>query len=232
VKVGVYIFGIDNLSSTGASHWLVWIAAGSIILASLIAMAQDNLKKRHAYSTVSQLSYITLYMALASPSGAVDGGMHIVTHAFAKITLFMCAGSIYVATHKTEISDMRGLGREMPFTFLAFGIGAIAIIGMPPLSGSFDKWSTLAAAKNLDYQIAYGAFLISAFLNVVYLLPIALRGFFGEPSQGQKKSSGIADAPWFCVVPPVITALGCFVVFFATKDIKAFLGPIVMQAGG
>ena len=232
VKVGVYVFGIDNLHTTGASHWLVWVAAGSIILASLIAMSQDNLKKRLAYSTVSQLSYITLYMALASPGSAVDGGMHIVTHAFAKITLFMCAGSIYVATHKTEISDMRGLGREMPFTFIAFGLGAIAIIGMPPLSGSFDKWTTLATAKSLDYQIAYGAFLISAFLNVVYLLPIAIRGFFGEPSEGQKKSSSIAEAPWFCVLPPVITALGCFVVFAAAKDIKAFLAPIVMQAGG
>ncbi len=110
LKVGVYVFGIDNLAATGASVWLMWVAAFSILVASIIALQQDNLKRRLAYSTVSQLSYITLGMSLATSMGVLGGGLHIVTHAVGKITLFMCAGAIYVATHKTDISDMRGLG--------------------------------------------------------------------------------------------------------------------------
>ncbi len=140
LKVGVYVFGIDNLASTGASVWLMWVAAFSILAASIIALQQDNLKRRLAYSTVSQLSYITLGMALATSMGVLGGGLHIVTHAVGKITLFMCAGAIYVATHKTNISDMRGLGRAMPITFIAFGIASLSIIGLPPLAGSWSKW--------------------------------------------------------------------------------------------
>ena len=117
LKVGIYIFGIDFLAETGASEWLMWLAAFSIIAASLVAMTKDNLKARLAYSTVSQLSYITLGMALATSMGVLGGGMHIAMHAMGKITLFMCAGSIYVAVHKTEISQMTGLGRIMPITF-------------------------------------------------------------------------------------------------------------------
>ncbi len=119
LKVGVYIFGIDFLATTGASVWLMWLAAFSIIAASVVALTKDNLKARLAYSTVSQLSYITLGMALATSMGALGGGMHIAMHAMGKITLFMCAGSIYVATHKTDISQMTGLGRAMPITFMA-----------------------------------------------------------------------------------------------------------------
>ena len=158
LKIGVYIFGIDNLAATGASTWLMWLAAFSILAASIIAVQQDNLKRRLAYSTVSQLSYITLGVALASSMGAIGGAMHIVTHAFGKITLFMCAGAIYVATHKTEISQMRGLGRAMPFTFIAFGIGALSIIGLPPLGGSWSKWLLMVGAADANQQIMIGVF--------------------------------------------------------------------------
>ena len=136
LKVGVYIFGIDFLAETGASEWLMWLAAFSILAASIVAITKDNLKARLAYSTVSQLSYITLGVGLATSMGALGGGMHIIMHAFGKITLFMCAGAIYVATHKTNISQMTGLARAMPITYGAFLIGALSIIGLPPLGGS------------------------------------------------------------------------------------------------
>ena len=112
VKVTVYIFGIDLLSSTGASEWLVWVAAITLTLASLIALSKDNLKARLAYSTVSQLSYVVLGAMLATTMGVMGGALQIAMHAVGKITLFFCAGAIYTATHKTEISQMDGLGRE------------------------------------------------------------------------------------------------------------------------
>ena len=125
LKIIVYIFGIDLLAATGASYWLTWVAAFTILAASIIALTKDNLKARLAYSTISQLSYIVLGGALATSAGVLGGGMHIAMHAMGKITLFFCAGAIMVGAHKTEISEMDGLGRRMPFTFLAFLFGLL-----------------------------------------------------------------------------------------------------------
>jgi len=234
LKIGVYIFGTDTLLTTGASQWLMWLAAFSILAASIVAMRQDNLKRRLAYSTISQLSYITLGMALATSMGVLGGGLHIVTHAFGKITLFMCAGAIYVATHKTEISEMRGLGRTMPFTFIAFGIGAMSIIGLPPLAGSWSKWALMVAAADTNQVIMIVVLMVSSLLNVAYLIPIFARGFF-SPATGKGSTAineteswreRLAEAPLLVVVPPCLTALGCVVLFFYADTIMSFLEPI------
>ena len=135
LKVTIYIFGIDTLSSSGQADWLVYVAAFSVIAASVVALSQDNLKARLAYSTVSQLAYIVLGAALATAASVQGGAMHIVMHAVGKITLFMCAGAIYVAHHKTQISDLDGIGRKMPFTMFAFFIASLSIIGLPPFGG-------------------------------------------------------------------------------------------------
>ncbi|MFT5443063.1 MAG: multicomponent Na+:H+ antiporter subunit D, partial [Myxococcota bacterium] len=116
VKILVYIFGIENLRDSGASVWLMYAASATILIASVRALAMENLKARLAYSTISQLSYITLGAALATSSAVLGAGMHIAMHAVGKITLFFCAGAIYVTAHKTEISQLDGLGRRMPFT--------------------------------------------------------------------------------------------------------------------
>jgi len=233
LKVGIYIFGIDFLSQSGASEWLVWLASASILIASLIAMTKDNLKARLAYSTVSQLSYITLGVALATSMGALGGGLQIAMHAMGKITLFMCAGAIYVATHKTKISEMTGLGRAMPFTFIAFLIGALSIIGIPPLGGSWSKWLLIVGAADAGQQIAIAVLMISSLLNVAYLLPIVGRGFFLKEPQAAPvgaavtPKSRIAEAPLLCVLPLVFTAIGTIVLFFYAGEIEAFLLPIV-----
>ncbi len=125
LKVTFFIFGLDLVSTLSASEFLTYAAAFTILVSSIVAMRQDNLKRRLAYSTVSQLSYIVLGAMLANQWGFLGGGMHIAMHAFGKITLFFCAGAILVAAHKTEISDMRGLGRTMPFTMIAFFIGSL-----------------------------------------------------------------------------------------------------------
>lgn len=230
LKVGVYIFGIDFLGSTGASQWLMWLAAFSVLAASIIAMTKDNLKARLAYSTVSQLSYITLGMALATSMGVIGGGLHIAMHAFGKITLFMCAGSIYVATHKTNISQMTGLGRAMPFTFGAFLIGALSIIGLPPLGGAWSKWYLMMGAADAGQIIMIVVLMVSSLLNVAYLLPIVAKGFFAEDDQEQNSQG--SEAPFLCVLPPCLAALGCVVLFFYAADVIDMLQPVVSNSGG
>ena len=136
LKVAAFIFGFDLLRDLAMTDALLWCAAFTIVAASLVAMTKDNLKARLAYSTVSQLSYIVLAALLAGQAGFLGGGLHIATHAFGKITLFFCAGAILVAAHKTEVSQLDGLGRAMPVTMTAFAIGALSIVGLPPWAGS------------------------------------------------------------------------------------------------
>jgi multicomponent Na+:H+ antiporter subunit D len=224
LKVGIYIFGIDFLASSGASEWLMWLAAFSIVAASIVALTKDNLKARLAYSTISQLSYITLGMALATSMGALGGGLHIATHALGKITLFMCAGSIYVATHKTEISQMTGLGRAMPITFGAFLIGALSIIGLPPFAGSWSKWLLIVGAADTTQWIMIAVLMVSSLLNVAYLLPVVAKGFFLGDTKSPVKMAEAGPLVW---APPAITALGCLILFLYAGAIQDFLAPIV-----
>ena len=236
LKVAIYIFGIDLLKDTGVSEWLMWLAAASILIGSLVAMTKDNLKARLAYSTISQLSYVTLGAALATSMGIIGGGMQIAMHAVGKITLFMCAGAIYVATHKTEISDMQGLGRVMPFTFGAFFIGALSIIGLPPMGGAWSKFTLMMAAADTGQLVIIVVLMLSSLLNVAYLLPIVVRGFFSPvPAAALSSGStwspaaGIQEAPLFCVIPLCLTAIGCVVLFFAADEVSALLEMIPLR---
>ena len=226
LKVGIYIFGIDFLAVTGASIWLMWLAAFSIITSSVIALTKDNLKARLAYSTISQLSYITLGVALATSMGILGGSLHVVMHAMGKITLFMCAGSIYVATQKTNISQMTGLGRAMPITFIAFLIGSLSIIGLPPLGGSWSKWFLIMGAADTGQLAIIGVLLISSLLNVAYLLPLVGKGFFLKPVN-ETKPTKFAESPTLVWAPPAFTACGCIILFFLAGHIQAFLMPII-----
>ncbi len=233
MKVSVYVFGIDFLSVTGASQWLLWVAALTVLLASFVALTQDNLKARLAYSTVSQLGYVVLGAALATSMGVIGGSMHIVMHALGKITLFFCAGAIYTVTHKTEISQLDGLGRVMPFTFGAFLIGALSIIGLPPLGGSWSKWYLLAGAADAQQWALMAVLLVSSLLNVAYLLPVAARGFFvAAPSNVlaiDSPSPAMREAPLACVIPLCLTAFGCLVLFFYADSLFALLAPITAR---
>ncbi|MDS9951145.1 MAG: proton-conducting transporter membrane subunit, partial [Planktomarina sp.] len=226
LKVGIYIFGVDFLAVTGASIWLMWLAAFSIITSSVIALTKDNLKARLAYSTISQLSYITLGVALATSMGILGGSLHVVMHAMGKITLFMCAGSIYVATQKTNISQMTGLGRAMPITFIAFLIGSLSIIGLPPLGGSWSKWFLIMGAADTGQLAIIGVLLISSLLNVAYLLPLVGKGFFLKPVN-ETKPTKFAESPTLVWAPPAFTACGCIILFFLAGHIQAFLMPII-----
>ncbi|MDP6698707.1 MAG: monovalent cation/H+ antiporter subunit D family protein [Candidatus Latescibacteria bacterium] len=228
VKVVVYVFGIDFLSGSGLNTYLAYAAALTIVLASLIAMTQDNLKARLAYSTISQLAYIVLGAALANAYGILGAGLHIVTHAFGKITLFFCAGAIMVALHKTEISDMRGIGRQMPFTMGAFAIGTLSIIGLPPLGGSWSKWYLALGAADAGHVALIAVLMLSSLLNIAYLVPIPARAFFGRTDH-DAEHDGLHEAPLLCVVPLCLTALGTIALFFAAEPIYDLLAPIVLH---
>ena len=213
VKVTIYIFGSDFILSNNITGGLIWVAAATILFASMIAMRQDNLKARLAYSTISQLSYIALGAMLASKSGLIGASMHIAMHAFAKITLFFAAGAIYVVTHKQRISELNGLGRAMPVTFGAFLIGALSIIGLPPFGGMWSKWYLALGAVETGQLLLIGVLMISSLLNIAYLLPIPIRAFFSQPASGEHYTE-IKEAPKTMLLAMVVTSITCILLFF------------------
>tara|TARA_R110002074_G_C12558390_1_gene667597 strand:- start:35782 stop:37257 length:1476 start_codon:yes stop_codon:yes gene_type:complete len=213
LKVTLYIFGSDFITSSGASDWIIWFAAVTILLASLIAMTKDNLKARLAYSTISQLSYIVLGALIAVEMSLVGASMHIAMHAFAKITLFFAAGAILVAAHKKNISDMGGLGRAMPFTFIAFTIGSLSIIGLPPFGGMWSKWYLALGMVQTEQWILLAVLMMSSLLNIAYLLPISVRAFFAKPKEGVVYTE-VKEAPLSMLIAIGFTSLACIVLFF------------------
>ena len=230
IKVVVYIFGLDHLNASENTSWLLYAAAATILIASVIALRQDNLKRRLAYSTVSQLSYIVLGAILATKWGIVGGGLHLVMHAFGKITLFFCAGAIMVASHKTEISQMRGIGRTMPLTTFAFLIGSLSIIGLPPFGGMWGKWYLMLGSFDAGQLAMVAVLILSTILNIMYLLPIAFHGFFSKPpgaEDGQEAEEGIREAPIPCLIAISATSLGCLALFFFSQPAYELLLQIV-----
>lgn len=239
VKVGVFsilrvitgIFGLEFLASFDLGAVVAGIASVTIIISSCIALTQDEFKRRLAYSTIGQLSYIILGAALLSPKGVTGGILHISMHAFGKITLFFCAGAIFVATGKKYLSQMVGIGRRMPVTMTAFFIGSLSIIGLPPTGGFISKWYLVLGTLEADQTMMLFVLLSSSLLNAAYFLPVFYKAFFctDEESMFERK---IEEAPLMCVIPLVITALISFGLFFvpqpflnlAALAVKGFIG--------
>ena len=182
-----------------------YIAAFTLVVASLIALTKDDIKARLAYSTVAQLSYIVIGVTMLVDSAIQGGVMHIAHHAFSKITLFMAAGAIYVATHLKKISLMDGLGRRMPWTFGAFGIASLSMIGMPPVCGFVSKWYLVNGTLQANQMPLLIALLASTALNAGYFLPIVYRAFFKTASP-EANIEQYSEASKTMVVPLCITA--------------------------
>lgn len=212
VKVGVYVFGIDTLAEIGSADWLLYLAGFTVIAASIIALRQDNLKRRLAYSTVSQLSYVILALAILTPISVAGAALHIAAHAFGKITLFFAAGSIYTASHKTKISQLDGIGRAMPWTMGAFAIGALSMIGIPPTAGFVSKWFILTGAMSVENYFAVAVIVFSTLLNAAYFMPIVYQAFMRKAPAGEEHSHG--EAPFAMVLALSLTALGTILLFF------------------
>lgn len=213
VKAGVFsisrvllsAFGVQLMDSLGLGVATAAFAAFTIVAASAIALTKDDLKARLAYSTVSQLSYVVLGVALLSPLAVTGGLAHIAHHAFSKITLFFAAGAIYVATHLKKISLLPGVGRRMPWTFGAFAVASLSMIGVPPVCGFVSKWYMVNGAVGTQQYIFLAALLASTILNAAYFAPVVYRAFFEEPAPGVDISQ-FKEAPLTMVIPLCLTA--------------------------
>ncbi len=217
IKVVVGVFGIETLAGLGGAAWLTAVAGFTLIAASVVALRADNLKRRLAYSTVSQLAYVTMAASLLTPLAVMGAALHLVAHAFGKITLFFAAGSIYTAAHKTAVSELDGIGRVMPWTMGAFAIGALSMIGLPPAAGFLSKWFILSGAMSAADWLAVAVLAVSTLLNAGYYLPIVFRAFFVAPGT---PSAGVREAPLAMVASQVVTAGACVALF-------AFPGPVI-----
>jgi multicomponent Na+:H+ antiporter subunit D len=206
VRVAGYVFGPQWLAQVGAGPVLAWAAAVTIVLASLRALAEDNLKRRLAYSTVGQLSYVVLGAGLGTPAALAGAAFHIVAHALMKITLFFCAGAIYVATHRENVSEMDGIGRQMPLTMTAFAVGTLGIVGMPFMVGFISKWYLGMGALEAGQGAFVAVLLVSALLSSGYFFPIVYRAFFRRG-----ENAAIREARAALLVPLLITAVGAVV---------------------
>ncbi len=224
VKVVVYVFGLDLLA--GTTDWLLGIAGFTIVAASVVALNADNLKRRLAYSTVSQLSYVILATALLTPLSIIGAAVHLVVHAFGKITLFFAAGAIYTAAHKTDVSQLNGIGRRMPWTMSAFTIAALSLIGIPPAAGFVSKWFILGSAVDGHHAYVLAALFASTLLNAAYFLPIVHAAFFRKADAGDELHLH-GEAPWPMVLALMTTAALTVALFFYSTPLVQMAGRLV-----
>jgi multicomponent Na+:H+ antiporter subunit D len=237
VKVVVYIFGIDNLARAsagagGATDWLLVVAGFTIVAASIVALRADNLKRRLAYSTVSQLAYVVMATAVLAPLSVIGAVMHIAAHALGKITLFFAAGAIYTAAHKTEVSQLDGIGHRMPWTMGAFAIGALSMIGLPPAAGFISKWFMLSGAVAAQQWLVVAVIAVSTLLNAGYFLPIVYRAFFVAAKHDGHDDHPHGEAPLASVIALVITAAGTVLLFFMPELPLSLARQMLGAAGG
>jgi len=233
LRVVLYVFGPKLLYDLDLWLALAYFASFTIILSGMLALAQDNLKRRLAFSTINNLAIIILGAALLSPSAITGGIFHIAAHGFMKITLFFVAGAIYVKMHKESISELDGIGRKMPITLGSFAIGAMGIAGTPPLVGFISKWYLCLGSLEAKEMVFLFVLLISVLLDIAYFFPIIYNSFFKKSKDELKP--GIQEASMFMVAPIAICAIlsivlgvspNAFVHFFemASFAMKSILG--------
>ena len=230
VKAGVfsilmvicYIFGPEFMNSSGSGTFLIWASTITLFLSSVIAITKNDIKARLAYSTVSQLSYIILGGAIATNYSLIASVSNIMMHGVGKITLFFCAGAIYVSTKITKISDLNGLGHKMPLTFIAFSIGALSIIGIPPFGGSWSKFYLLLGAAQSELIIIIIILAISTLLNTYYLLDPVFRAFFMDKNESVKSTSHPLT-----VYPAVCSAFIVLLLFFYIEPLLELVNLII-----
>ncbi|MDD5482420.1 MAG: monovalent cation/H+ antiporter subunit D family protein [Kiritimatiellae bacterium] len=213
VRVAGFVFGPELMRAFGLNTILAVFAGATIILASLLAFKQDNLKRRLAYSTIAHLSYVALGTALLSPAAFAGGIMHIASHAVMKITLFFCAGAIYVTLRRENVSELDGAGKIMPLTFLAFAAVAAGLAGIPPLNGFVSKWYLGLGSLQAGTWIPLAILIISGLLNIGYLFPVVYRAFCKPAAESFRRPGGAEnlrgkwEASPAMLVPLLITAL-------------------------
>jgi multicomponent Na+:H+ antiporter subunit D len=190
LRVVGFVFGVDLLRDIGADVILAMAAAATILVASLRALGEGHLKRRLAYSTIGQLSYIVLGAALGSTAALAGAMFHIAAHGAMKITMFFCAGAIYIRTHLEQIRDLDGIGRRMPITMAAFTLCSFGLAGLPLLAGFISKWNLGVGAVQAGHPVYVGVLITSGVLNFAYFFPIVYAAFFREPAAGGHGPAG------------------------------------------
>lgn len=219
-RICYFIFGANAIESTGGQFYMSIFITLTILMGSFLALHQDNLKKRLAYSTISQLGYILLGLVLLNEDALVGGLLHLVNHAVIKITLFFCAGAIMYTTHKTKISEINGIGKRMPITMWCFGISSISLIGIPPTNGFVSKWFLAIGGLSVGKVIFPIILLISALLTALYLMPVVAAAFFKKGDFEE----GVEEAPIKMLIPIVsITAITVLLGIFPNVLINYFI---------
>jgi len=229
LRVILYVFGPVLLHELDLWLILAYFAAFTVIVSGLYALAQDNLKRRLAFSTINNLAIIVMGAALLSPNSITGGIFHIGSHGFMKITLFFVAGAIYVKTHKENISELDGLGRQMPLTFGAFAIAAMGVAGTPPVCGFISKWYLAIGALEAKQVVFLFVLLISALLDIAYFFPIIFNAFFKSPKE--PVNPHFDEAPMRMVVPLMITAIISLILGIFPNAFFNFFNLASMAAG-
>lgn len=222
VRVLYDVYGIEFANSLGVTFYLAIAAAITIIYGSLRALFQDDLKKRLAYSTVSQVSYIALGAAIAGPLASIGGIVHLVHQGLMKITLFFCAGNITEATGLHKVSQLNGLGKRMPITMAALTLASLGMIGIPPLAGFVSKWYLGVGAMETQAFWILAILAGSSILNAMYFLPIIYRVWFLQADSQPETSFCRSELNWMMLLPPVLTvSLALAAGLFANSQISA-----------
>lgn len=211
IRLSYFIFGSQVLYKIRGNYYISILVILTILMGSLLALHQDNLKKRLAYSTVSQLGYILLGIVLLNQEALTGGLLHLVNHAVIKITLFFCVGAIYFKTGKKYIHEIKGIGKEMPITMWCFAISSISLIGIPPTNGFVSKWYLAIGGLSENKILFVVILLLSALLTAAYLLPIVITAFFpGEEKEIVKKEPPLAMLAPIVVLTGIVITLGLF----------------------
>ena len=236
VRLIFTLFGAAFVFDVAKAHYLlIPMSLAAMFIGALAAIFQTDLKRMLAYSSVAQLGYMTLGLSLNSLMGLTAGLVHLFNHALMKGGLFLVVGCIVYRTHSASISDMRGLGRSMPFTMAAFLIASLSIIGLPPFGGLWSKWYLALGTLDAGQYALLAVLLISALLNIAYLIPIPLRAFFYPPEDmpgggmpgGGMPGGGMKEAPLLSVIALCLTALGCFVLFLYPEPLYRLAAMLV-----
>ncbi len=227
LKVSAYTFGAELMSATTATTWLTWLAAGTMVAASVVAITKDEIKARLAWSTIGQLAYITAAALIAASGGIAAGGLHMLAHAFAKITLFMCAGALYASSNVTRVSEMSGLGRQSPTIFVAFLIASLSVVGLPPLGGMWSKMALMQSAVDTGYPWIMWAMIGSSILTAIYLLPVGVNGLM--PARNRPVAAATVKRGTnyrLMLIALSLTALAALGLFVFADAVARFLAPV------
>lgn len=228
LRVVLYVFGPEAARFCHGSEILAWMAVATILISSLIAIRKDNLKARLAFSTVGQLSYIILGIAILSPFAATGALYHIVAHAFMKITLFMCAGAIFVTTHRKNISEMIGIGRQMPVTMTCFTLASLAVAGFPFFVGFTSKANIIMGAISMGQPFFVATLIVSALLALTYLMPVVLLAFKRDFYNSQFPVKKEAVLP---MLIPIMFTAACSLILGVMPNFGLHLYDLAAMAG-